>query len=85
MYIGCMPNTDLVSYRRSGVNGHSSSTAAFSVVGKALEEEFGVRVWTPGSAVSSDEYLSGWTDAKSVRERIGIEGRARMALTIRGK
>ena len=55
------------------------------MVGRALEEEFGVRIWAPRTAVSSDEYLSGWTDAKSVRERIGIEGRARMALTIKGK
>ena len=70
---------------RSGQNGHSSSTAAFWVAGRALEEEFSVRVWTPRSAVASDEYLGGWTDARSVRERIGIEGRARMTLTIKGK
>ena len=55
------------------------------VAGRALEEEFSVRVWTPRRAVASDEYLDGWTDARSVRERIGIEGRARMTLTIKGK
>ena len=55
------------------------------MAGRALEEEFSVRVWTPSRAVASDEYLGGWTDARSVRERIGIEGRARMTLTIKGK